>query len=211
MAILNNLKDLKRDMERKGWYIDSFLFKYKQQEFIVLVKLYTKGQARPNYALLKLEFLKRGNVNNKLLVSANSAKLLNDAKTLRTYFNIDYGSSIGDAIQQFYRQFSTFIPTEVSKEKTKDQKAAMVHSLSKSDKDDPNKIYCYAINRNGRKTNGEYGERSPFNDNKAKLLFPELHEEVKEEKYVSFWFSDDSSMLKTKEEILTKWARNRDK
>ncbi|MEK7019570.1 DUF6037 family protein [Bacillus sp. FSL R9-9410] len=209
MAILGNLKALKSDMEENGWFIDAFLFTYKQQEFIVLVKLYTKGQAIPKYALLKLEFLRRGNVNDKLRVPANSAKLLTDAKTLRDYFNIDYGTRVGDAIQQFYRQFSTAIPTEVREEKTRDQENAMVYSLSKSDKDDPNKIYCYAFNRNGRKANGEYGERSEFNDNKAKILFRDLYEEVKEEKHASFWFSADPKDLKTREEILASWARNR--
>ncbi|HEX6594121.1 MAG TPA: DUF6037 family protein [Bacillota bacterium] len=45
-------------MEEKGRWIDSFLFRYKQQDFVVLVKLYEDDEVKPDYALLKIEFFK---------------------------------------------------------------------------------------------------------------------------------------------------------
>lgn len=92
---LKNLKLLKMDMEDKGWQIDSFVFRYKSQEYIVLVKLYSKEEKKPNYALLKLEFLRRGNINDNLEVPANSVSLMTDAQTLRKYFQIDYSENLG--------------------------------------------------------------------------------------------------------------------
>lgn len=211
MAILSNLKDLKSDMEKKGWCIDSFLFKYKTQEYIVLVKLYIegKGPVKPKYALVQLEFLKKGNINDRLPVPANSASLLTEASILRDYFGIDFGTSVGDAIQSFYRQLSLYIPTEVSTKKTTDQERAMVESLSNSDKDDPNKIYCYSVRRNSETKSGRFGERSPYNDNKARILRPTLYNELKNDIHLSFNFSADPEKCEDNDTILHNWAKNK--
>ncbi|HDR4448827.1 TPA: hypothetical protein QCQ08_001434 [Bacillus cereus] len=211
LAILSNLKDLKSDMEKKGWCIDSFLFKYKTQEYIVLVKLYIegKGPVKPKYALVQLEFLKKGNINDRLPVPANSASLLTEASILRDYFGIDFGTSVGDAIQSFYRQLSLYIPTEVSTKKTTDQERAMVESLSNSDKDDPNKIYCYSVRRNSETKSGRFGERSPYNDNKARILRPTLYNELKNDIHLSFNFSADPEKCEDNDTILHNWAKNK--
>ena len=65
--ILKNLQLLKKSMEENGWCIDSFLFNYNKSNYIVLVKLYDPKEERPQYALLKLEFLKQDDIQNKLL------------------------------------------------------------------------------------------------------------------------------------------------
>lgn len=62
----------------------------------------------------------------------------------------------------------------------------MVKSLSISDSEDPNKIYCYKIRRN---SNGE--KRSDFNSDKTKLLRPGLFRKFEYEPGVSFCYSDD--------------------
>ena len=62
----------------------------------------------------------------------------------------------------------------------------MVKSLSISDSEDPNKIYCYKIRRN---PNG--GKRSDFNSDKTKLLRPDLFRKFENEHSVSFCYSDD--------------------
>ncbi|WP_256146729.1 DUF6037 family protein [Bacillus thuringiensis] len=208
MDIFSNLKDLKNDMVDKGWCIDSFVFKYKQQEYIVLVKLYMEDEKVPKFALLKLEFLKRNNISDKLITPANAVTFLIDAKTLRNYFGIPFGINVGDAIQSFYQQFSNFIPKKVNTDKAADLKMSMIASLSESDKDDPNKIYCYSVKRNSVKSNGEYGKRSPYNDNKARILRPTLYEKLKTEIHVSFNFSTDPNKHEEDGTILFKWSQN---
>jgi len=74
--VLGNLKLLKKAMEEKGWWIDSFQFHYNQQDYIVLIKLYAENEKKPDYALLKIEFLKQENCDDSLLVAANSVKIL---------------------------------------------------------------------------------------------------------------------------------------
>jgi len=208
LDIFSNLKDLKNDMVDKGWCIDSFVFKYKQQEYIVLVKLYMEDEKVPKFALLKLEFLKRNNISDKLITPANAVTFLIDAKTLRNYFGIPFGINVGDAIQSFYQQFSNFIPKKVNTDKAADLKVSMIASLSESDKDDPNKIYCYSVKRNSVKSNGEYGKRSPYNDNKARILRPTLYEKLKTEIHVSFNFSTDPNKHEEDGTILFNWSQN---
>ncbi|MGR9632865.1 DUF6037 family protein [Bacillus cereus] len=86
MNILGNFRDLKSDMIGKGWCIDSFVFKYNQQEYIVLVKLYMKDEKIPEFALLKLEFLKRNNITDKLITPANAVKLFNRCEDIENIF-----------------------------------------------------------------------------------------------------------------------------
>ena len=80
--VFENLKLLKLDMKDKGWVIDSFYFRYKQQNYIVLVKLFEKEEKVPEYALLKLELLKENDFSDMLAVYANSVKLYTDKNIL---------------------------------------------------------------------------------------------------------------------------------
>lgn len=208
MNVFENLKLLKSDMEQKGWCIDSFLFHYKQQDFVVLVRLYDVNETKPDYALLKLEFLRQGDIDDTLLVAANSAKLLVEPKVLRLYFNIQYGDNIGDIINQFYKYFAEFIPREVTNNKNDVQKMIMVQSLSNSDDENPEKIYCFKVKRNPKKQNGKLGQRSPYNDNKTRLLRPELYDRLRSDTNISFCYSMNSLDKNSDETILTNWAKN---
>lgn len=205
--VFENLKQLKIDMVKKGWYIDSFLFKFKQQNFVVLIKLYEDDEVRPKYALLKIEFLKQGDFNDNLLIHANSVKLFADAETIRKYFNIEYNKNLGSVLQQFNEYFSTFIPTEVIENKSDIQNKAMVRSLNESDAENPNKLYCYTVRRNPMKADGTLGQRSSFNDNKTRLLRPKLYQKLCTDKNLSFCFSDDPKEDKTDEDIIYNWSK----
>jgi hypothetical protein len=53
--MLENLTELKNDMQAKKWTICSFIFSYKEIEYIVLVKRFVGKEVRKNkYALVKL-------------------------------------------------------------------------------------------------------------------------------------------------------------
>jgi len=207
--IFGNLKLLKKDMEDKGWWIDSFMFKYIQYDYIVLIKLYTENEEKPDYALLKIEFLKAENHDDSLLVPANSVKFFVEAKTLREYFNIRYGENLGDILQQFNEHFASFIPKEVIDNKTEDQKKAMIKSLSASDAEDPDKIFCNKVRRNRKRLDGTLGQRSGFNDNKTRILRPNLYQRLKKETNLSFCFSKDQSEENSNETIIYNWTNNK--
>lgn len=206
--VLDNLRLLKNDMELKGWVIDSFSFRYKNQNYIVLVKLLSDKNKHSKYALLSLEFIKEDNFKDKLITDANTNRLIIDAKILRKYFNIDYGKNLGNILFQFYEHLANFIPEKVEDNKTEQQKSAMCNSLSNSDSEDPRKIYCFAVKRNGRKNNGQLKQRSLYNDNKTRLLRPELYVILQKDTNLSFVYSLIKNEEKTDIEIISNWNRN---
>lgn len=187
LMLLSNLNDLKNDMVKKDWTICSFLFRYKSVDYIVLIKRFVGKEKRVNrYALVKIHFMKRNNLNDGLEAEANSNQLLIDAKTLRQYFGIEYQENLGDILKQFTETFGKAIPKNMPNDISNEEKGAMVYSLGRSDSEDPNKIYCYKIKRN---PNG--GKRSEFNSDKTKLLRPDLFHHFVNEPTVSFCYSDD--------------------
>lgn len=185
--MLENLKSLKEDMKNNGWTICSFIFKYKNKNYIVLVKRFVGSVKRiSEYALVKLEFMKETDLTDLLEVEANSNRLLIDAKTLREYFGIEYSNNLGDIINQFSNQLGDSIPTNIKMNISDIEKQAMVRSLSISDSEDPEKIYCTMVRRNP-----EGKKRSEFNSDKTKLLRGELFKYFKDDESISFCYSKE--------------------
>ena len=185
--MLEKLKSLKEDMKNNGWTICSFIFKYKNINYIVLVKRFVGSVKRINeYALVKLEFMKENDLTDSLEVEANSSKLIIDAKTLREYFGIEYSKNLGDIINQFSNQLGDSIPTNINTNISNIEKKAMVRSLSISDSEDPEKIYCTMVRRNP-----EGKKRSEFNSDKTKLLREDVFKYFKDDESISFCYSKD--------------------
>lgn len=111
---------------------------------------------------------------------------------------------MGDILRQFNEHFAQFIPEQVTLNKSDILKTSMVRSLSESDSEDPNKLYCFDARRNGRN-----GKRTKFNDNKTRLLRPTLYSLLKDDQTVSFFYSVDSHQEESDEEILTKFSQRK--
>ena len=201
--MLSNLNKLKNDMVEKKWTIGSFIFRYKSTSYIVLVKRFVDKVKRINqYALVKINFMKCGNLSDELEVEANSSMLLVDAKSLRQYFGIEYRENLGDILKQFTETFGRAIPMKISDNISDEERRAMVKSLSISDSEDPNKIYCYKIRRN---PNG--GKRSDFNSDKTKLLRPILYRKFENDPSISFCYSDDPLKKNDDKTILCNFSK----
>lgn len=201
--LLENLKLLKSDMKSKGWTICSFLFCYKKIEYIVLVKRFVGEEKRVDqYALVKLHFMKANNLLDDLQVEANVKKLIVAPQTLREYFGIEYKENLGDILKQFTERLGKVIPTNMPAIISEPEKNAMVHSLSRSDSEDPNKIYCNKVRRN---PNGE--QRSEFNSDKTKLLRPTLFRNFCNDKSISFCYYANKSMENDDATILRNFSK----
>jgi hypothetical protein len=208
---LQVLHKLKADMEKNGWIIDSFKFRYKQDNYIVLVILFVPDEPRPQYALLQLDFLDAKNFQRHLLVPANAQKLMTDAKIIREFFDIKYEENLGEILLQFSTWLGKFIPDRVNAQKSQTEKEAMVYTLSKKDSDDPSRIYCYAVKRNPSVKDKLTGivrqqRRSPYNDNKTRVLRRTLYNRLGSDDTLSFCYSDDPAKSRTDEEIISNWA-----
>jgi hypothetical protein len=203
MNIFENFRVLKQDMENNGWIIEAFPFIYNNYDYIVLTKLYQSNDRKPPYALLEVEILRRDDINDSLTVPVNTNGFMTDARTLREFFNITYAENIGDILNQFNEHFSNFIPIQVNLDKPQDLKNAMTNSLSRSDSQDPNKIYCFSIKRNSGTE-----KRTSFNDNKSRLLRPSLYEKFKDDRTVSFCYSSTEEKEKPDGEIINNFSNN---
>lgn len=201
--LLDNLKELKKNMEENNWVICSFLFRYKEIEYIVLVKLFAANERRENtYALVKMQFIKHNNLNEELEIEANSLRLIIDRETFRNFFGIEYGFNPGDIIEQFTKRLGEKIPTIVPNNVSKAEKDAMVASLSRSDSEDPNKTYCYKVKRNSLGN-----KRSQYNSNKTRILRPELFKKFDDDPSISFCYTDDSSKENDDSTILYNFSK----
>lgn len=201
--MLENLKSLKEDMKNKGWTICSFIFKYKNKNYIVLVKRFVGSVKRiSEYALVKLEFIKENDLTDLLEVEANSNRLLIDTKKLREYFGIEYSNNLGDIINQFSNQLGDSIPKNIKKNVSDIEKQAMVRSLSISDSEDPEKIYCTMVRRNP-----EGKKRSEFNSDKTKIRREELFEYFKDDESISFCYSKEPEKENNDATILRNFSK----
>lgn len=199
---LSNLSLLKQDMVDKNWTICSFIFNYKNIEYIVLVKRFIGSEKRVNkYALVKLHFMKSKNLNDDLEVEANSSNLIIGAQKLREYFGIEYNNNLGDILQQFTERLGGFIPQNIPDIRSDIESNAMVQSLSKSDSEDPNKVYCYGVRRNPSGV-----RRSEFNSDKTKILYPKLYDYFKNDESISFCYTSDKSKRKNEEVIVRNFS-----
>lgn len=206
--VFENLKILKKDMEKKGWIIDSFLFHYKNINYIVLVKLYTEDERKPKYALLKLEFIQQDDFNNRLCIPTNSNGFMTEIVSIvviKNFFRVEYQENLGNFKDQFQECLAHSIPAEVLENKSGIERRVVVINLSESDSENPNKLYCTSVMRNPE-VNGRQKERSIYNDNKTRVLRPELYKEYADERTISFRYSENPEDEKTTEEIMKNFA-----
>lgn len=212
---LENLKLLKADMESKGWFIDRFRFEYENTQYVVLVKLYTRTEVRNRYALLKLDFLREGSLDDHLEIPANAKRLLTapdsnvSVKALRMFFDIEYGKDLGDKLAHFTVLLGKRIPDHyIEKCSADDDVKILLKVLAKSDSEDPNKFFCYKIRRNPPRKDGSPGMRSEYNDNKTRLLRSKLYKKLGCDWSISFCYSDKASEECSDTTIIERWSKD---
>lgn len=207
-APLENLKVIRDELKERNWAVDAFLFQHKKQEYIVLVKVYSDREKKDSkYAIVKLEFIKKGQRNETFRSYADLFKIhIPDMKSFREFFEIEYKENLGDVIQQFTQYFSTFIPDQLMTNKQAPLKNSIIEYLNKTDSESSRGIYCIGVKRNGIKKDGTLGQRSPENNQKAALQRPELFKKLMDDTTISFCFSEDPTRNKTDDDILLRWA-----
>ena len=199
-----NLPNLLSIMEKKGWIIDSFLFKYKKEDYVVILKLYSDAERKPSkHAKVKLEFIRANNINESIHAYADFYEVhFNSIDEFSVFFNVERGNANRNLFKDFSEIFSGYIPDEKHEEKH-----GIIQQIqgSRCEGNNPNAIYCYDVRRNGE-TDGRKNTRSKANSNKAYTLRRSLYEKYKEDKNLSFFFSDKLEDERTDEEIIKQVA-----
>lgn len=146
------------------------------------------------------------NLNNDLEVEANIQGLLIEAKIIRNFFCIEYSENLREILKEFAVYLNKSIPIKMNNSISDIEKAAMINSLSKSDSENPNKLYCYKIMRNP-----EGKQRSPFNEDKTKLLYMKLFKYFEKDPTISFCYTEDKGKEKSISEIIQNFTINNNK
>lgn len=196
-----NLPKLLSSMKYKGWIIDSFLFRYKQVDYVVILKTYSDEEIKPiKYAVAKLEFIERANTKNSICAYADFFEVhFTSTSDFCNFFRINSEDANRNLFVDFSEIFSNFIPQEKNVEKPVD---VNVLQGSRCEGTNPNAIFCYDVRRNGSR-DGVLNQRSIENSNKAQTLRPTLYYMYKEDKNYSFFFSPNQAEERTDEEIIT--------
>lgn len=204
--LFKNLPSLLNDMERKGWIIDSFPFRYKEEGYFVILTLYREDQKKPSeYAKAKVEFIKRKNINDSINGYIDFYDVhFHSAEEFCNFFGVEKGNANRDLFKDFSKIFADFIPKEKKLNKSDIEKRLIG---SRAEGNNPKAIYCYDVHRNGKKKkDGSLNQRSIENSNKAQSLRPELYEHYCSDMNLSFFFSDNLEDEKSDEEIMAIFA-----
>lgn len=199
-----NLPKLLKSMKQKDWIIDSFLFRYKKEDYAVILKTYNKKERKPNnFAVAKLEFIKTSDASSSIHAYCDFYEVYFDSVAeFADFFNIEIKNANRNLFLDFSKIFSKYIP-----DKKVDNKSELLCKLqgSRCEGNDPDSIYCYDVRRNGE-TDGLSNVRTIENSNKARTLRPFLYGKYKEDTNLSFFFSPNPEDENSDEEIISRVA-----
>ena len=200
-----SLPKLINSMKKLGWIIDSFQFKYKNELYFVILKLYSENENRPTrYTQVKLEFIKASNISESIHATADFYEVhFTSVNEFVNFFGISSGNANRDLFIDFSDIFSKFIPSV-----KQEVKSGLLRKLqgSRCEGNNPKAIYCYDVRRNGE-TNNRKNSRSLENSNKAFTLRKNLYNKFKDDENLSFFFSDKPDDEKTDAEIISQFSK----
>lgn len=203
---MENLRALRKELERLGWVVACFPFVYKKQQYFVLVQRYVPPATPPQYQLVHVTFVDSSDTSRTLAGPANAHRIDVGVKDLREFFGIEWKENSRDLMLQFYETFGTFVPPEVRLKLGLEEQEIVIRRLDKGDSEDPRKKFCYAVRRNGHRADGSAGIRSAFNSQKTQIYRPELYSHFKNDENISFVYSVNPDEEQTDEQILDRFA-----
>ena len=196
---LHNLNQLIINMNDLRWFITAFTFSYKHQSYTVLVEDTHCFVPHQNDVIARLSFHKQEDETQTLVVESSNNYLYIDISTLRRFFNVEYQENFGDWLSEFYSRLNTHIPSEYPHNNTIDENKLINSTLNNGDSNSGECIYSVKHNANN-------GQRTPFNDNKARRLCPDVYEEYCADNNISFCFRESNALSLS--EIRTNFAKN---
>lgn len=206
---LEKLRLLRDNMRENEKAVVVFRFQYKAVEYFVAVCLLTdedrKKQAA-RYALVRLCFIRGDDLNQYLDCYANSKGFSAGMTELRNFLGVEYQLDGIGWIQGFTQDFGEVIPDHIPNMNNHEQHIAL-HTICRHEGRDPNRIYRSYIFRNG-KQNGLQKHRTEYNGQLASVRFFSLYPKFKQDKTISFAFTDDPELEKSEDEILRNFERN---
>lgn len=206
---LKNLRTLRDKMVANEKAVIVFRFTYKNIPYFIAVCLLTEEDSKrkeAKYYLVRLCFMKADNISDFLECYANSAKITAGLTELRRFFGVEYQPNGIDWINAFSKHLGDCIPLDIPTPNDREQKV-IVGVICRHEGRDPNRIYRSYIFCNG-KEKGKQKHRTEYNGQLASIRFPLLYPLFKNNKIVSFAFTDNIDDEKSEEEIMKNFVKN---
>lgn len=210
---LRKLRALRDDMVAKEKAVVVFRFTYKAVDYFVAVCLLTDDDRKKDdakYALVRLCFVHADGINNYLDCYANSKSITAGMTELRSFLGVEYQKDGIGWIEDFLSRLEGTITREVPRTQDTKEYEVILHTICRHEKRNPNRIYRNYVFRNGM-SHGKQKHRTEYNAQLAAVRFPSLYKMFKEDKTISFAFSEDAATEKSEEEILSNFEKNESK
>lgn len=200
---MENIAILIKYLRDNNWHMTSFLFNYKQIEYIVLFEDLNNLTINNNGYDVLLTFIDSDDETRKLSVMANSYRFEFEVKEFREFFHIEFSHNLGNVFKQFYEYFNDFVPVTTNIHHTDQEKRLTIERLNRNDND--NNICCYKLMRNPT-VNGKQHHRTMFNAQKCRMLKNDLYIHFERDDTISFCFREENEL--TTNEILRNFAKH---
>ena len=208
MVTLTKMRDFREEMRKEQTAVYSYRYEYNKVKCFVAICLLTeddKKKAKAKYALIRLRFMKRDNLDDFIDCYANSKRFMDGAGEIRRFFNISFNDEgFEQWLAVFYKNFDEHYPT-VLKVQDPELKKVSLRTVYEHEGRDPNRIYRLRLLRHMPDKNGNTNHRTEYNSQLAKERFPKLWEIYKNDRTVSFAFTDDPLAERSEEEIYARF------
>lgn len=206
---LENLRTLRENMISNEFAVTVVSFDYKNENYYVAICLLTdddKKKKVAKFALVRLCFMRENNLNDYLDCYANSTRIIAGLTELRNFLGVEYQKDGIGWINGFYDYLGGFIPLQIPYPNNRETQA-ILHTICIHEERDPYRTYRKHMFRNG-KINGKQKHRTEYNGQLASFKFPTLYPRFKDDKAVSFAFTDDPNAENTEVYVLKKFEEN---
>lgn len=201
------LRELRENMKNNEIAVFSTTYTYNNVNCYIAFCLLTsedKEREKYKYALLRIRLIKQNNFDDYIDCPANSNGLSVKYGELRGFFNIKYcAEGAGEWYNTLIENIGNIIDSNIPNQ-TAILENVSINTICQHENRDPNRIYRSHLLRHSVDKDGNGKCRTEYNAQLASFRFPNLYEIYREDKHVSFAFTD-----KLEEEVSEQEAYDR--
>ena len=210
MPILANLHQLRDLMRTNDIAVYTYRYEYNNVNCFIAICLLTEDDKKlvsTKYALIRIRFMKTNNLGDYIDCYANSNKIDNNINEIRKFFNIPWNND-GFILwlNRFYEHFNNHIPHELFLMDDELQNVT-IRTVCAHEGRDPNRIYRHHLLRHLKDENGKCKHRTEYNSQLAAWKFPHLYDNYRNDKTVSFAFTDNPAEEVSEEYALAQFIK----
>lgn len=210
--VFPKIKDFRKKMFEEQIAVYSYRYRYNCVRCFVAVCLLTDEDKKcddAEYALIKLRFMREEDINDFVACYANSVGLLGHLGKIRRFFNIPFAENGMRAwLINFCRDFNEKFPTNIARQDDRLTQIS-VRIVCEQEGLDPEHTYRRGLIRHNLPgKNGKVPQRRECNSQLAQQKYPKLWSVFRNDKTVSFSFTDDPEAEQSEEEVYRRFVEN---